>query len=85
MKNGQNWNRLAVAIVAMITISQLAVAQLVLDDFSTGKYQKTIKSGQRHKHAVGEHDRRQSRDALCAASRRSAVNQFPRASDTDES
>jgi hypothetical protein len=37
--------KLAMAILAILTISQLAVAQLVLDDFSTGKYQKTLKSG----------------------------------------
>jgi len=36
--------KLAVAIVAIVTLSQLAVAQLVLDDFSTGFYQKTLKS-----------------------------------------
>ena len=37
--------KLAVAIVAIATISPLVAAQLVLDDFSTGKYQKTLKSG----------------------------------------
>jgi hypothetical protein len=35
----------ALAACAVISISQFAVAQLVLDDFSTGPYQKTLKSG----------------------------------------
>jgi hypothetical protein len=41
--------KLPLGIAAVITItiatSQLAAAQLVLDDFSTGKYEKTLKSG----------------------------------------
>jgi hypothetical protein len=36
---------LALAASVMIAISQFAVAQLVLDDFSTGPYQKTLISG----------------------------------------
>jgi hypothetical protein len=36
---------LALAVPVVIAISQFAVAQLVLDDFSTGPYQKTLTSG----------------------------------------
>jgi hypothetical protein len=36
---------LAMAASAVIAISPFAVAQLVLDDFSTGPYQKTLSSG----------------------------------------
>ncbi|MGA2002699.1 MAG: hypothetical protein ABSG70_04920, partial [Terriglobales bacterium] len=36
---------LTLAIAAFLTVSTLASAQLVLDDFSTGPYQKTLKTG----------------------------------------
>ncbi|MGO8986762.1 MAG: hypothetical protein ACLPHI_05225 [Terriglobales bacterium] len=37
--------KLALAIIAIVTLSQFAAAQLLLDDFSTGKYEKSLKSG----------------------------------------
>lgn len=37
--------KIALTIAELLTISQSAVAQLVLVDFSTGPYQKTLKSG----------------------------------------
>jgi hypothetical protein len=44
MKHVQ-FTKIALAIAAVLTISQFAAAQLVLEDFSTGPYQKTLKTG----------------------------------------
>ncbi len=37
--------KMVLGMVAVLAVPQLAVSQLLLDDFSTGLYQKTLKSG----------------------------------------
>lgn len=44
MKNKRIAN-LTLALAALLTLSTFASAQLLLDDFSTGSYQKTLKTG----------------------------------------